>query len=175
MLRKSFLLLFVFFFAYSNCLPIFADEGMWTFDNPPIKQVKDKFGFEMNRAWLDHVRLAACRLNNGGSGSFVSADGLVLTNHHVASSAIAQLSTPQRDLMKNGFYARTRGEELRCPDLEINVLYAYEEVTDRVLRAGRNAGDDRSAEKMRKAEMADIEKESTERTGLKSTVVTMYE
>lgn len=175
MLRKSFLLLFVFFFAYSSCLPIFADEGMWTFDNPPIKQVKDKFGFEMNRAWLDHVRLAACRLNNGGSGSFVSADGLVLTNHHVASSAIAQLSTPQRDLMKNGFYARTRGEELRCPDLEINVLYAYEEVTDRVLRAGRNAGDDRSAEKMRKAEMADIEKESTERTGLKSTVVTMYE
>ena len=106
-----------------------ADEGMWTFDNPPLKQWKERYNFEPSAEWLEHVRLASVRLNDGGSGAFVSADGLVVTNQHVGAGQITKLSTPERDLVKEGFYARTREEELRAPDLEVNVLVSYEEVT----------------------------------------------
>src|SRR5688572_2781587 len=114
-----------------------ADEGMWTFDNPPLKQWKERYNFEPTPAWLDHVRLSSVILQDGGSGSFVSARGLVMTNQHVASGQIAKLSTKERDLTKDGFYARTEVEELKCPDLEINVLAALENVTTRVQGAVR--------------------------------------
>jgi hypothetical protein len=143
-----------------------ADEGMWTFDNPPLKQWKERYNFEPSAEWLEHVRLASVRLNDGGSGAFVSADGLVVTNQHVGSGQITKLSTPERDLVKEGFYARTREEELRAPDLEVNVLVSYEEVTGRVQGA--------AAGSLRKAEIAKIEKESLEKTGLRSEVVTLY-
>ena len=143
-----------------------ADEGMWTFDNPPLKQWKERYNFEPSAEWLEHVRLASVRLNDGGSGAFVSPDGLVVTNQHVGSGQITKLSTPERDLVKEGFYARTREEELRAPDLEVNVLVSYEEVTGRVQGA--------AAGSLRKAETAKIEKESLEKTGLRSEVVTLY-
>ncbi|HEX5732511.1 MAG TPA: S46 family peptidase [Blastocatellia bacterium] len=143
-----------------------ADEGMWTFDNPPLKQWKERYNFEPSAEWLEHVRLASARLNDGGSGAFVSADGLVVTNQHVGAGQITKLSTPERDLVKEGFYARTREEELRAPDLEVNVLISYEDVTGRVQGA--------AAGSMRKAEIAKIEKESLEKTGLRSEVVTLY-
>jgi len=151
-----------------------ADEGMWTFDNPPRKQWKEKYNFEPSQEWLDHVRLASVRLNDGGSGSFVSPDGLVMTNQHVGRGQLQKLSTPQRDLVKDGFYASTREEELRCPDLEVNVLVSYEDVTDRVQRAVKPGATDKDANAQRKAEIAAIEKESTEKTGLRSEVVTLY-
>src|SRR6266567_8250646 len=110
-------------------LSLRADDGMWTFDNPPRKQWKEHYNFEPSDAWLEHVRLASVRLNDGGSGSFVSSDGLLMTNQHVASGQLQKVSTRDRDYTKEGFYARTRGEELRSPDLEINVLTSYEEVT----------------------------------------------
>jgi hypothetical protein len=151
-----------------------ADEGMWTFDNPPLKQWKEKYNFEPSDAWLEHVRLASVRLNDGGSGSFVSADGLVMTNQHVASGQLQKLSTPERDLARDGFYARTREEELKCPDLEINVLVSYEDVTARVQGAARAGSSDKEANEQRKAEIAAVEKESTQKTGLRSEVVTLY-
>src|SRR5579871_1365819 len=89
-----------------------ADEGMWTFDNLPLQQLKDRYGFTPAQAWVDHLRLSSVRFNDGGSGSFVSADGLVLTNHHVALGQLQKLSTPQVDYAKDVFYAPTRDREL---------------------------------------------------------------
>jgi len=155
----------------------FADEGVWTFDNPPLKQWKEKYGFEPSQAWLDHVRLSTVRLSEGaggGTGSFVSAGGLVFTNQHVGAGQVAKLSTGGRDLVKEGFYARTREEELKCPDLEVNVMVSYEDVTKRVQGAVKLGASDKDAAAQRKAEMAAIEKEETAKTGLKSEVVTLY-
>ncbi|HEY7913392.1 MAG TPA: S46 family peptidase, partial [Blastocatellia bacterium] len=155
-------------------LPVLADEGMWTFDNPPLKQWKEKYNFEPTPAWLEHLRLSSVRLNDGGSGSFVSAEGLVVTNQHVASSQIAKLSSAERDIVRDGFYARTRAEELKCPDLEVNVLASYEDVTARVQAAARAGASDKESAAQRRALIAAIEKESTEKTGLRSEVITLY-
>jgi hypothetical protein len=151
-----------------------ADEGMWTFDNPPRKQWKERYNFEPSNEWLEHARLASVRLNDGGSGSFVSPSGLVMTNQHVGSGQLQKLSTAERDLVRDGFYAKTRADELRCPDLEVNVLVSYEDVTDRVQRAVSAGASDKDASDQRKSEIAVIEKESTEKTGLRSEVVTLY-
>jgi hypothetical protein len=152
-----------------------ADEGMWTFDNPPSKQLKERYGFEPTREWLDHVRLSSVRFNDGGSGSFVSPRGLVLTNHHVALTQLQKVSSPAKDYVQDGFYARTEAEELKCPDLEVNVLVATEDVTPRVLRAVKSGMSDEAALKARKAEIAKMEKESLERTGLRSDVISLYQ
>jgi len=152
-----------------------ADEGMWTFDNPPLKQLKERYGFEPTRAWLDHVRLASARFNDGGSGSFVSPHGLVLTNHHVALGQLQKVSSPTKDYVKDGFYARTEAEELKCPDLEINVLVNMEDVTARVRGVVKPGMSDEDALKARKAEIASIEKESLEKTGLRSDVISLYQ
>ncbi|HKQ74749.1 MAG TPA: S46 family peptidase [Blastocatellia bacterium] len=155
----------------------FADEGMWTFDNPPLKQWKEKYGFEPSREWLDHVRLSTVRLSEGaggGTGSFISADGLVFTNQHVGAGQVAKLSTGGRDLVKEGFYARTREEELKCPDLEVNVMVSYEDVTKRVQGAAKLEASDKDAAAQRRAEMAAIEKDESAKTGLKCEVVTLY-
>jgi hypothetical protein len=158
----------------SSPLGLYADDGMWTFDNPPRKQWKEKYDFAPNDAWLEHVRLASVRLNDGGSGAFVSGDGLLMTNQHVASGQLQKVSTKDRDYTKEGFYARTPAEELKCPDLEINILVALEEVTARVKGAVQPGAADKEANEQRKAEMAAIEKESAEKTGLRSEIVTLY-
>lgn len=155
-------------------LSIYADDGMWTFDNPPRKQWKERYNFEPTDAWLENVRLASVRLNDGGSGAFVSGSGLLMTNQHVASGQLQKVSTPERDYTKEGFYARTPADELKCPDLEVNVLLSYEDVTRRVQSAAKAGASDREANEQRKAEMAAIEKESAEKTGLRSEVVTLY-
>src|SRR5213078_3969876 len=123
-------------FAFLACTisdsRLIADEGMWTFDNPPLAQLKDRYGFTPTQQWLDHVRLSSIRFNDGGSGSFVSPNGLAITNHHVAFGQLQKVSTAQKDYVREGFYARTRAEELKCPDLELNVLVSMENVTLRV-------------------------------------------
>ncbi len=152
-----------------------ADEGMWTFDNPPVAQLQKRYGFTPTQAWLDHVRLSSVRFNDGGSGSFVSAHGLVLTNHHVALTQLQKVSSAQKDYVTDGFYAATRAEEIKCPDLEVNVLVSMEEVTRRVLAAVQPGRSEEAALKARKAEIAKIEKESLERTGLRSDVIALYQ
>jgi hypothetical protein len=151
-----------------------ADEGMWTFDNPPLKQWKERYHFEPTQAWLDNVRLASVRLNDGGSGSFVSPDGLLMTNQHVASGQLSKVSTKEHDYVRNGFYARTPAEEMKCPDLEINVLVSFEDVTKRVQGVVKAGASDAQANEQRKSEAAAIEKESVAKTGMRSDVVTLY-
>src|SRR5438034_2198892 len=150
-----------------------ADEGMWTFDNPPAKQLQ-RYGFTPTPEWLDHVRLSSVRFNDGGSGSFVSPHGLVLTNHHVAFGQLQKVSTPQKDYVKDGFYARTPAQELKCPDLELNVLIPNENATPRAESALKPGMSDKDALEARKAEIAKIEKESLEATGLRSDVIPLY-
>ncbi len=152
-----------------------ADEGMWTFDNPPLKQLQERYGFTPTKDWLEHVRLSSVRFNDGGSGSFVSPTGLVMTNHHVASGQLQKVSSKEHDYLKDGFYARTTAEEIECPDLELNVLVSMEEVTARVKGAVKPGASDKEANDQRKAEMSRIEKESMEKTTLRSDVIKLYE
>ena len=151
-----------------------AEEGMWTFDNPPTKQLEQLYHFTPTQAWLDHLRLASVRFNDGGSGSFVSPHGLVLTNHHVAFGQLQKVSTPEKDYVKDGFYARTAKEELKCPDLELNVLMSVEDVTADVTGAVKPGMSDKEALDARKADIAKIERESQEKTGLRSDVIPLY-
>ena len=94
-----------------------ADEGMWLFNDPPRQLLKTRYNFDATAAWLDHLQKSSVRFNNGGSGSFVSPDGLVMTNHHVGSDCIQKLGSKDHDYMKTGFYSKTPAEEGRCPDL----------------------------------------------------------
>ncbi len=151
-----------------------AEEGMWTFDNPPLKQLAAKYNFHPTQEWLDHLRLSSVRLNDGGSGSFVSPDGLLLTNHHVARGQLQKNSTAEHDYLLNGFYAATPDQEMKSPDLEINVLVGMQDVTARVQGAAKGIADDAKALKAREAEIAAITKESNNKTGLRSDVVTFY-
>ena len=112
-----------------------ADEGMWTFHDFPSATVKQRYGFAPDQAWLDKARLASARIAGGCSASFVSGDGLVMTNHHCAHECIAQLSDAQHDYVKNGYLAKTQADEARCPDLEVQRLDAITDITDRVTAA----------------------------------------
>jgi hypothetical protein len=150
-----------------------ADEGMWTFDNPPKKQLADKYKFTPTQEWLDHLRLSSVRFP-GGSGSFVSGDGLVMTNHHVALDTLHKNSSAERDLVKNGFYAPTREQELPSLDLELNVLDSLEDVTARVTGAVKPGASLAEGNAARKAETSKIEKEESEKSGLKCEVVALY-
>jgi len=156
-------------------LPVVAEEGMWTFDNPPVEAIKERYGFEITPAWLDHVRWASVRFNDGGSGSFVSGTGLVLTNHHVAVGQLQKMSTREKDYVTDGFYAPTTGQEIPCADLELNVLADLAPVTDRVMAAVREGMSEAEALRARNAEMALIRQESVEETGLRSDVVALYQ
>jgi hypothetical protein len=156
------------------CPAVRADEGMWTFDNPPLKLLKEKYGFTPTQQWLDHLRLSSVRLNDGGSGSFVSPHGLLLTNHHVALGQLQKNSSAEHDYVRDGFYAATPDEEMKSPDLEVNVLVAMENVTERVNGGVKGAKNTEEEFAKRKTVIADIERESTEKTGLRSDVVTLY-
>ncbi len=152
-----------------------ADEGMWLFNNPPEKLLKDKYQFEATPQWMEHLQQSSVRFNSGGSGSFVSSQGLVLTNHHVGADALQKLSTAEHDYLKEGFFARTPDQEIKCVDLELNVLLSIEDVTARVNAAVKPGGEPAEAHKARQAVMATIEQESLDKTGLRSDVVTLYQ
>ena len=155
-------------------LPARADEGMWLFTNPPKKHLKEKYGFDVTPEWLEHVQKSSVRFPRG-SGSFVSADGLVMTNHHVASGALQKLSDKEGvDYVKNGFHARTRDKEKKCDGLELRVLMSMDNVTDQVNAAVKPDMKPAEAFAARRAIMAKIEKESLDKTKLKSDVVTLY-
>ena len=151
-----------------------ADEGMWLFNNPPLKVLQEKYHFQPTAAWLEHVQKSSVRFDNGGSGSFVSADGLVMTNHHVGADCLGKLSTKDKDYLAIGYEAKSSAEERKCDDLELNVLMSMEDVTARVSGAVQATMDGAAAEKARRAEINGIEKESRDKTGLRSDVVALY-
>ncbi len=152
-----------------------ADEGMWLFTAPPRSQLKERYQFETTDAWLEHVRLSSVKFGFGGSASLVSGDGLVITNHHVGRATIQKLSTKEHNLLRDGFSARTPAEELKCPDLELNVLQSIEDVSARVNAALPERADGAVAAAARRKVIAEIEKESLEKTSLRSDVVTLYQ
>ncbi|MFY8202025.1 MAG: S46 family peptidase, partial [Pirellula staleyi] len=163
-------LLLVSAFAMSSS----GDEGMWLFNATPKKQLKANFDFEPSQQWLDHLMLSSVRFNSGGSASFVSSKGLVLTNHHVASDTLYKLSTAEHNYNENGFLAASIADEIKTPDLELNQLISIEDVTEKVNASIQESMTVQEAAKARQAKMASIEKESLDATGLRSDVVTLY-
>jgi hypothetical protein len=153
-----------------------ADEGMWTFDNPPLQLLKEKYNFVPTQQWLDHLRLSSVRLNDGGSGSFVSGKGLLLTNHHVARGQLQKNSTAEHDYIRDGFYAATPDQELKSPDLEVNVLVGMENVTAKVNEAVKGGKTTEEQFAKRKAAVAEIEKAGTDDAArMRADVVTLYQ
>jgi len=165
----------VCFAALHGATPALGDEGMWLFSAPPLERIERDHGVRLTPEWLEHLQRSSVRLSSGGSGAFVSPDGLVLTNHHVGADAIHKLSDASHDLLASGFAAATRAEELKCHDLELNVLISIEDVTDRVQAAVTVKMTPDEAFTARRAVMAEIEKESLAATGLRSDVVTLWQ
>ena len=157
-----------------SCSLAFADEGMWPIHQVPRADWQKRHNFAPTDDWLLHQQRAAVRLSDGGSGSLVSDDGILLTNHHVARGQLHKLSTATNDLLREGFYARSQAEELRCPDLEVRILWTYEDVTARVVGAIDTKAPADKQNTQRKQIIAAIEKESQEKTGLRSDVVALH-
>ena len=156
-------------------LPVLrADEGMWTFDNLPLRQLKEKYGFAPDAAWLRRLQLATLKFP-GGTGAFVSADGLVVTNHHVGRGAVAQLSSRDRDLIREGFVAASRDQELKVPGLALEVLESTRNVTDQVKLAAAGAKTDAAAAKARRDALARLRAEAEQTGGLTCEGVTLYQ
>jgi len=155
--------------------PLVADEGMWLFNRPPRALLKQRYNFEPTQAWLDHLQKASVRFNSGGSGSFVGPEGLIMTNHHVGLDCLGKISTAKRDYVATGFHAKTAKEEVKCVDLELNVLMSIEDVTQRVQGAVQANLSSADAQRARRAVMSTIEQESLQKTGLRSDVVTLFQ
>ena len=148
-----------------------ADEGMYLFTDPPRKLLEQRHKMKLTDAWLDRVRGAAVRFGWGGSGAFVSPQGLLLTNHHVGRGCIRRLSSPEHDYIKDGFTAATRAEELRCPGTEANILEAIEDVTDRVQGAPGGVTDPAEVARLTRAEMERLQKACGEESDVRCDVI----
>ncbi len=151
-----------------------CDEGMWLFNNLPTAHLAEQYGFEPDAAWVDHLMKASVRFNSGGSGSFVSSDGLVLTNQHVGSDTLQKLSNAQRNLLLEGFLAKDRSQEEPAPDLELNQLISISPVSERVNNAIADNMSAADAAAARRAVIAEIEQEAREKSGNYCSVVTLY-
>ncbi|NHQ84534.1 S46 family peptidase [Iodobacter sp. HSC-16F04] len=151
----------------------FADEGMWTFDNPPSALVQQRYGSSLSPALLEHLQQSA--VNFGASASFVSKDGLMLTNHHVAMNCIDKLSTTERDLQKNGYVAKKSSDELKCPGGMARVLISSDDVSEAVSRAVAAGKDDVERTALRKAVIGDLESKCKQSTALQCEVVSLYQ
>ncbi|MDZ4755024.1 MAG: S46 family peptidase [Phycisphaerae bacterium] len=160
---------------FGTLAPAHADEGMWLINRPPLAGLKEQYKFEPTPQWLETMQKSSVRFATGGSGSLVSSQGLVLTNHHVGADMLAKLSTPKRDLLREGFRAATLQDELRCPDLALDILWTIEDVTTRVNAGATPDMDPAAAGAARRSAIAAIETASEKATGLKSEVVTLYQ
>ncbi|MDI6845941.1 MAG: S46 family peptidase [Candidatus Saccharicenans sp.] len=168
--KLSFTLLILFLWLL---LPLAADEGLWPYNLVPKDYLAKKYNFKVTDEWLNHLRLSSIRFG-GASASFVSPDGLVLTNHHVGRGAIQNLSTAERNLIKTGFYARTRDEELKCPGVQLWVLQEIEDVTDKVLGSEKPGMSAQEVLAARQKVISEIEKEASKTSGLRCQVVSLY-
>lgn len=150
-----------------------ADEGMWTLNDFPTERFRQRYGDPPSQKWLDHARLASVRLAQGCSGSFVSPEGLVMTNHHCVAPCIQHLSSAENDFMANGFRAERLEDERACPEVEVNVLVDIRDVTPRVRRAteGKTGAEFGQAQR---AEMSRIEAECAEGNRWRCDVVNLY-
>jgi hypothetical protein len=158
----------------TSALPAPADEGMWLFNQPPRAEIKKRYGFDLTDQFLEHMRRASVRFNNGGSGSFISPEGLLFTNHHVGADCIAKLSSAEHDYMNNGFYAASMSEEKACPDLEVNVLLKIEDVTAKVNEGVKPGSTSAAVNEVQKANMARIEAACNKESGNRCDVVTLF-
>jgi hypothetical protein len=174
---KRILLYATFFLMLTPNLerPVRGDEGMWLLNDPPRDLLKQKYDFDLTDAWVQRAMKGSVRFNSGGSGGFVSAEGLIVTNHHVGADSLQKLSPKGKDYYHDGYYAQTRDHELKCPDLELNVLQSIQDVTAEVNAAVKEGMSAAQAFAARRAIMAKIEKESLDQTGLRSDVVTLYQ
>ena len=170
-LRSSFLPLAALVLA-ASALP--AEEGMWTFDHLPVAKMQEAYGFAPDAKWLDHVRLASLKFG-GASGSFISRDGLVLTNHHVGRGSVQAVSSPEHDYVKAGFLAATRAEEIPIPGMELRTLMATENITERVAKAVPAGLSSKDALTARQAAIARLQKEFQEKTGFSFDPVSLYQ
>jgi len=164
--------------AFSFCalaLGLRADEGMWLYNQPPRSLLRERHKFDATDAWMEHLQKSSVRFNSGGSGSFVSEDGLLISNHHVGADSLQKLSTKEKNYLREGFYARTPAQEVKCLDLELNVLQSIEDVTARINAAVPKEADAAAAFAARRKIIAEVEKESLDRTGLRSDVVTLWQ
>ena len=151
-----------------------ADEGMWTFDNIPTQKIKAKYGVDLDAAWLKNLQLATVRFP-GGTGAFVSRDGLVVTNHHVGRGAIAQVSSAKADLVKDGFAAASRAQEIKVPGLELMMLVSMQDVTAQVNGAVKPGTADKDALTARRNALGELRKTEEAKTGLTCEPVTLYQ
>jgi hypothetical protein len=147
---------------------------MWPYNRIPAKELKSKYGFEASKDFLKRLRLASVRFNNGGSGSFVSPNGLALTNNHIASDCLRQLSSETKDYVADGFHAKAQADELKCPTLELNVLMEIEPATGRVNAKVNPEMSAQERQDVQKAATADIEKSCADATGMRCDVVNLY-
>lgn len=151
-----------------------ADEGMWLFDHAPAKVIQQKYNFNLTKAWLNHTQKSSVRFNSGGSGSFVSPTGLTFTNHHIAQSCLHGISTQEKDLYKLGFYAKTQADEVKCTDLELNVLMSMSDVTKQISAAVKPEMTAAQAGAAQRAAMSQVESDCNKETGLRCDIVQLY-
>lgn len=160
--------------AFAAATPAAADEGMWPFDAVPTDAIKAAYGWAPDQKWLDHTRASAVRLTGGCSASFVSSEGLILTNHHCVVGCLQNLSSADNDLVAGGFNAADRARELKCPGQQAEVVTSITDVTGEISKAiGSLTGE--ALVKARDARIAQIEAaECTDREKTRCQVVTLF-
>ncbi len=151
-----------------------ADEGMWLFNALPVDMLKNKYDFEPTDEWTEHLMKSSVRFNVGGSASFISSNGLVLTNHHVGSDTLGKLSDETNNYLKDGFLAKTMAEELKAPDLELNQLVNIVDVTDKVNAAVADDMEVADAAAARRKVIGEVVQAAKEESGLRSDVITLF-
>lgn len=151
------------------------DTGrMWTFEYPPLDYFNQAYNFKPDETWFEHVRMSALRFANYCSASFVSADGLVMTNHHCARQSITQVNKEGEDLHANGFIAETLQDERPVPGLYVDQLVLFKDVTDEVIDAMNEGKTDEERSKIESEIIDKIEQREAAATGLTVSVTPLY-